>query len=164
MGLKTPLFSPILYFLRLRKDLFLVAFSVYCLALGFEIEVASVYTMDVFVVFSIILSSILLLDEGLKGDNDKSTYLIVLILLGALSKWLYVLAMLFVFLYNFSEDAPRRGVLSALAFMSLLVSGLILGKNALNVLGGVSAQVVFISAVSVLIASLFWSQAEKWKL
>ena len=60
IGAKVPLFSPIVYVLsRLRRDLFLIGFAVYCIALGYEIAISSVYEVDYMVILAVILPTML---------------------------------------------------------------------------------------------------------
>jgi len=157
VGIKTPLFSPIIYLSKFRKDLFLILFFVYCLALGYELKISNIYHTNITTIFAIILSSILLLDAGLRGENrNLITYiLIVVILISWFVKEVFVITVLFAFFYHFSEDHPKRGVITVLVSIFLLIIGLVLGKSMLNLLGSSSTQVVFISAISIIIV-LFW--------
>lgn len=68
-GLKTPLLSPVIYLSKFKRDIFLILFFVYCLALGYELEITNVYDDNLITIFAVILPSILLLDAGLKGES-----------------------------------------------------------------------------------------------
>ncbi len=153
-GLKTPLLSPVIYLSKFRKDLFLILFFVYCLALGYELEITSIYDADLITIFAVILPSVLLLDAGLRGESrGLVSYIIVAaILAGLFVKELFVTAVLLAFLYHFSKDYPKRGVFVVLASVSLLTVGLVFSKNMLDLLGASSAQVAFISAIAILLA------------
>jgi len=73
VGAKTPLLSPLLYALsRVNKNICLIGFIVYCLAICFEVYVNSVYSIDYTTVFAIVLPSILLLDRCL-SERDYDT-------------------------------------------------------------------------------------------
>lgn len=158
-GVYTPLLSPLVYLSsRFRKNLFLLLFSLYSLALTYELGMATVYsTALAFPIFTVLLPSLLLLDEGLKGWGRAGYPLIPLLLLGFLFRELFALAVLIAFLLHFSSDRPGRGVYVALAGASLLFLGLALGRGALDLPGGVSAQVAFIAGAAVLSAlPLYW--------
>ena len=165
-GLKIPLFSPAVYLLKSRRSLFLVAFSVYCLALGYEFEVASVYDMDPAVVFAIVLPTILILDAGLRGEyRDFVSYILaVAIVVGFFIKVIFVIAVTSAILHHFSKDNPRRGVLVALVGISVLILGLTVCGGLFDLPGSAPTQVVFISAVSILLALAFWREVEKLDL
>lgn len=157
-GLKTPMLSPVIYLSKFRKDLFLVLFSVYCLALGYELGMADIYNVNPVTIFAIILPSVLLLDAGLRGESRGlvSYALIATTLTGWFVKEVFVIAVLIALFYHFSEDNPRRGFFVASASVSLLIAGLVFGRSMLDLLGGSSTQVVFISAISILILLLIW--------
>ncbi len=158
VGLKTPLLTPVIYLSKFKKDLFLIMFFVYCLALGYEFEIANIYDINPITVFAVVLPSILLLDAGLRGESrDLISYtLAVAILIGWFVKEVFIIAVLIALFYHFSKDYPRRGVFVVLVSISLLTVGLIFGKSLLYMLGGSSTQVVFISAISILVVLLFW--------
>jgi len=157
-GLKTPLLSPLIYLSKFRKDLFPVLIFAYCLSLGYEVEMGNVYDTGPVTIFSVLLPTILLLDAGLRGEGRGlvSYILVVPILAGWFVKEVFVVAVLIALFYHFSKDHPRRGVFVALVNISLLIVGLFFGRNVLNLLGSSSTQVVFISAISILIVLLFW--------
>ncbi|ADC64586.1 hypothetical protein Ferp_0409 [Ferroglobus placidus DSM 10642] len=157
-GLKTPLLSPVIYLSKFKRDIFLILFFVYCLALGYELEITNVYDDNLITIFAVILPSILLLDAGLKGESRSlfGYILFVAISIGWFVREVFVIAVLLALLYHFSKDNPKRGVFAVLVSISLLIAGLVFGKSTLNLLGGSSTQVVFISAISILIVLLFW--------
>lgn len=157
-GLKTPLLSPAIYLSKFRKDIFLILFFVYCLALGYELEITNIYDANLTTIFAVILPSILLLDAGLKGESRSlvSYIILVAILIGWFVREVFIIAVLIALFYHFSKDNPKRGVFVVLASISLLIAGLVFGKSTLNLLGSFSTQVVFISAIGILIALLFW--------
>ena len=163
VGLKTPLLSPVIYLSKFRKDLFLVLFFVYCLALGYELEITNIYDANLMTIFAVVLPSVLLLDAGLRGESrGLVSYIIAAtILIGWFVREVFVIAVLLALFYHFSEDHPKRGVFVVLVSISLLIIGLILGKNTLDLFGGSSTQVVFISAISILIVLLFWRVARQ---
>jgi hypothetical protein len=184
-GLKVTWLSWVVYLLKFRKSVFLVAFSAYCLALGYELEVSSVYDMDPAVVFAIVLPTILILDAGLKGEQrvfvrdryvidivallkehrDIVSYILsVAIVVGYFVKVLFVIAVTLAVFHHFSKDNPRMGAWVALAGASMLILGLALSGCLFNMPGSASTQVVFISAVSILLALAFWREVEKLEL
>ena len=174
-GIKTPLLSPALYFLRSRRDLFLLSYMVYCLALGYEFEVANVYDANLIAVFAVILPPILLLDAGLGSDeNDEDdekglrgliAYVAVLVMLiGLLIKEAFVFGLLAAFLYHFQKDHPGKGAVATLICTSLLILGLFAGRDMLNLPGAASSQVVFIAAVGILLGLLFWKSVRTTEL
>ncbi len=155
-GIKTPLTSPIVYALKFKKDLFLISFFAYCLALGYEFKVSNVYNASTISILSVILPSILLLDAGLKGEcRDLLSYIIVtFILAGLLVNELFVIATIAAIYHQFSRDHPRSGVLIVSFSVALLILGLIFCERFLNLPGGSLTQIAFISAI--LIAIVFW--------
>ncbi|RLI81590.1 hypothetical protein DRP04_05755 [Archaeoglobales archaeon] len=165
-GLKTPLLSPVIYLSKFRKDLFLILFFVYCLALGYELEITNIYNANLITIFAVILPSVSLLDAGLRGESRGlvSYILVVAILIGWFVKEIFIIAVLIALFYHFSKDYPKRGVFVVLVSISLLTVGLVFGKSILNMLGGSSTQVVFISAISILIVLLFWRKFRKTEL
>ena len=164
--LKTPLLSPAIYLSKFRKGVFLILFFIYCLALGYELEIANVYSTNPITIFAVILPSILLLDAGLRGESrDLVSYiLIAAILAGLFIREVFIVAVLVALFYHFSKDNPKSGVFTALVSISLLFGGLVFCQSTLNLLGGSSTQVVFISAISVFIVLLFWRKIEKIKI
>jgi hypothetical protein len=167
IGLKTPLLSPLLYLSKsFRKDLFLILFFVYCLALGYELEITSIYNVNLIVIFAVVLPSVLLLDMGLRGESKGLVvYIIVAItLIGWFVKELFIIAILLAVFYHFSKDHPKRGVFAVLVCNSMLIIGFVFSKSILNQLGSSSTQVVFISAICILIVLLFWRKTETIKL
>jgi|Deesub1362A_J573_1020465.scaffolds.fasta_scaffold00471_19 hypothetical protein len=168
-GIYTPLLSPVLYLLKSRRDLFLLLFLAYCLALGYEFEVANVYEADVVAVLAVILPSILLLDSGLKGKESSLRGLIayaaaLAILIGLFVREVFVLGVIIALFHHFSRDYPRRGAAVSLAGISLLILGLFAGSGMLNLPGGAPSQVVFISAVGILLALFFWRNIKTTEL
>ncbi len=166
VGLKTPLFSPVVYLSKFRKDLFLILFFVYCLMLGYELEITNIYNINLIMIFTIILPSILLLDTGLRGERKElASYIIITtILIGWFVREIFIIAVLISLFYHFSKDNPKRGVFVVLASISLLIVGLVFSKSMLNLLGGSATQVAFISAISILIVLLFWKKIERMEL
>ena len=163
VGLKTPLFSPLIYLSKFRKNLFLVLFFAYCLALGYELKITNVYNINLTIIFAVVLPTILLLDAGLRGESKSSvSYLIgAIILIGWFFRELFVIGVLLALSYHFSKDCPKRGIFVVLFSISLLIVGLIFGKSMLDLLGGSSTQVAFISSITLLIVLLFWRKIEK---
>jgi len=163
VGLKTPLLSPVIYLSKFRKDLFLVLFFVYCLALGYELEITNIYDANLMTIFAVVLPSVLLLDAGLRGESrGLVSYIIAAtILIGWFVREVFVIAVLLALFYHFSKDNPKRGVFVVLVSTSLLIIGLVFSKSMLNLLGSSSTQVVFISAISILIVLLFWRVARQ---
>jgi hypothetical protein len=163
VGLKTPLLSPVIYLSKFRKDLFLILFFVYCLVLGYELEITNIYNANLITIFAVLLPSILLLDAGLRGESSGLVgyILVVAILIGWFVREVFVIAVLLALFYHFSKDNPKRGVFVVVVSISLLIVGLVFGKSMLNLLGGSSTQVVFISAISILIVLLFWRVARQ---
>ncbi len=156
-GIKTPLFSPALYLAKSKKDLFLILFFFYSLSLGYEIEMSSVYYGSSIPVFTIILPAVLVLDSGLRGmDKDLVQYIFIApMLIGLLLKEMFIVGITLTLLYHFYRDHPSRGVVFVLISVFLLITALFLGEGALNLLGGSSSQVVFISAIGVFTALIF---------
>ncbi|MBO8183034.1 MAG: hypothetical protein H0Z28_09620 [Archaeoglobus sp.] len=171
-GTYTPLFSPVFYLLRSKKGFFLISFSAYCISLGYEVELGNLYDTDLLLVFAIVLPTILLLDAGLKGERWTSirkwgpvSYLSISLIIGSLLiKELFIIGVLLAFLYNFSEDNPRKGSITTLVGISLLIAGLFAVRSILNLPGSAPSQVTFISAVSILLTLIFWKSIQKVKI
>jgi hypothetical protein len=164
-GIKTPLLSPALYLLRSRRDLFLLSYVVFCLALGYEFEVANVYDADLIAIFAAAMPTILLLDAGLRDDEKDGekglrgliAYVAVLAMLaGLFINVAFIFGLLIAFLHHFQKDRPGRGAVVAIISISLLILGLFAGREMLNLPGAASSQVVFISAVGILLGLFFW--------
>lgn len=140
-GLKLPLLLlPLIYVLNYtnKKDILLLVFSVYALAIGYEFEVSNLYETDLVKVVSVVVPSLLLLDSGLrlrtKLNGEREGF----------------------------KLKARRGVFAALISSSLLLAALVLGQGVLNLEGSAATQVVFIAAVSTLIALLFfWRKRDR---
>ncbi len=165
-GLKTPLIlPPVIYLSKFRKDVVLILFFVYCLALGYEFEVANIYNADIIAIFAVILPSVLILDAGLRGENEGliNYILIVTILIGWFVRVIFIIAVLIAFFYHFSKDRPKRGIFVVVTGTSLLIVGFVFGEEMLNLLGGSSTQVVFISAISILVVLLFWGTRRSFR-
>jgi hypothetical protein len=157
------LMNLIRHILKFRRDLFIVLFFIYCLALSYEFKITNVYDLydsNLITVLAIILPSLLILDVGLR---DEGRSLVAYVIVAAtLIAWfvgeirgVFVIVVLLILLYHFSKDNPRKGVFVVLASIALLVTGLVLCEGLLNLLGASSTQVVFISGVSIFVV-LLW--------
>jgi hypothetical protein len=176
MGLKTPLISLISVFLKPKKDLFIIFFLVYCLALSFEVRVSSVYSADLLTITALILPTLLILDAGLREDEGGSgnsgflserylRYAIsIAIPIGWFVREFFAIAVLFATLYNFSRDNPRKGVYAVAASTILLIVSLFFGRAVLDTPGSSSSQVVFILAVAILTALIFMRRIQRHNL
>jgi len=167
-GLKMPLLLlPLIYVSKFKnkKDIFLLVFFVYALAIGYEFKVANLYELDLITVLSVITPSLLLLDSGLRLREEKASFakikipfifIISAFVIGWFVREVFVCAVLITLFYEFSRDNARRGIFAALLSFSLLVIALLLGGGMLNLEGGAATQVVFIAAVSTLTALVFF--------
>lgn len=116
-GIFSPLLSPLVYALKFRKDLFLFSFLFYSLALGYEFY-SSVYD-EKFI--ALLLSTILLLDSGLKGERrDYLSYIIAgLLVSGIFFKEIFLFAIFLAFFNQFRGEKPAKGLL-VLPFVLIL--------------------------------------------
>ena len=164
VGAKTPLLSPLLYALsRVNKSICLVGFIVYCLAICFEVYVNSVYSIDYTTVFAIVLPNILLLDRCL-SERDYDTVELAItpfVLLGLISREVFVVSVSSIFLYNFWRDKPKLGVIVVSTTVFVLVMSLTTLSGVLGLKGGASSQVAFIGAVLAL-ATAIWIRLLSW--
>ncbi len=173
-GLKMPLLLlPLIYVSKFKekKDIFLLVFFGYAVAIGYEFEVANIYELDLITVLSVVVPSLLLLDSGLRSrlKEEKTSFaqvpfiaFIVAFVIGWFVREVFVAAVLIALIYEFSKDNARKGIFAALFSFSLLLAALVLGQSVLNLEGGAATQVVFISAVSTLIALVFfWRKRER---
>ncbi len=179
-GLTLPLlFLPLLYLSKVKrkKDIFLLLFLVYALAIGYQLNVANVYAADLIPVLSVVVPSLLLLDAGLRIKEEeepifartKTKVLFILIISAFVIGWfvqeVFVGAVLAVFLYEFSKDHARRGIYAAGICFSSLIVALVLVQGVLNLEGGAATQVVFIAAFSTLTALVFfWKHVDRREL
>lgn len=177
-GLTLPLlFLPLLYLSKVKrkKDIFLLLFLVYALAIGYQLNVANVYAADLIPVLSVVVSSLLLLDAGLRIKEEeepifaKTKVLFIIIISAFVIGWfvqvVFVGAVLAVFLYEFSKDHARRGIYAASICFSSLIVALVLVQGMLNLEGGAATQVVFILAFSTLTALVFfWKHVDRREL
>ena len=167
-GLKLPLLLlPLIYVLKYKekKDIFLLVFFVYVLAIGYEFEVANLYELDLVKVVSVVVPSLLLLDSGLRSRlKEEKTSLaqvpFIAFFIAFATGWfvreVFVAAVLIALIYEFSKDNARGGIFAAIIVFSLLFAAVVLEQSVLNWEGGAATQVVFISAVSTLIALVFF--------
>ena len=151
-GLKTPFLSPALYLLKSRRSVFLLAFFAYCLSLGLEFKILSVYSININF-FVVVLPLLLLLDIGLKGEvKSRLDYILIpFLFLGIVFKEIFVVGMSVAIIRNFMEDNPRKGAFAVIGCIAILVTGLALAKDVLSILGAVSTQVVVIASITTLI-------------
>ena len=160
VGLKIPLLSPLIYLSRFRRDLFLVLFFIYCLALGYEFEVNNIYESNLYSILIILLTIIFFFDSGMRDvseNRDKINYiLIIIMLIGWFFIEIFIVALLLAFFYHFYKDNPIKGVFATLTPISILCIGLVVLKNEFSLFGSGSTQAVFIAAVSILYALIFW--------
>jgi len=174
-GLKLPLLLLLPMFvlgIRNNKDIFLLLFFVYALAIGYEFEVANLYELDLITVMSVIVPTLLLLDSGLRlrsKEEEAEIKTLILFVVAFVIGWfvreVFVVAVLVALIYEFSRDNARRGVFAAIISSSLLIAALVLGRGVLNMEGGAATQTVFIAAVSTLIAVVFfWRQRDRVEL
>ncbi|MDI6810375.1 MAG: hypothetical protein QMD80_01615 [archaeon] len=173
-GLKMPLLLlPVICLSKFKdkKDIFLLVFFVYALAIGYEFEVANLYETDLITVLSVIVPSLVLLDSGLrlKLKVEKTSFVQVPLIffgiafvIGWFVREVFAGAVLGALIYEFSKDKARKGIFAALIGFSLLLAALVLGQSVLNMEGGTATQVVFIAAVSTLVALVFfWRKRER---
>lgn len=168
-GLMIPLlFLPFLFVSKVKNkvDLFLLLFLLYALAIGYEFEIADLYSADLPRVLCVVLPQLLLLDSGLRDDQPisvKPHLFFVFIISAFVSGWfvneVFVGAVLIALAFEFSGENARRGIFAAIISLTLLISALALAHTLLNFEGGASTQVVFIAAFSTLTALLFF-----WKI
>ena len=167
-GLKLPLLLlPLIYVSKFKekKDIFLLVFFGYAVAIGYEFEVANIYELDLITVLSVVVPSLLLLDSGLRPrlKEEKTSFaqvpfiaFIVAFIIGWFVREVFVAAVLIALIYEFSKDNARGGIFAAIIVFSLLFAAVVLEQSVLNWEGGAATQVVFISAVSTLIALVFF--------
>ena len=165
-GLMIPLlFLPFLFIAKVKnkKDIFLLLFLVYALAIGYEFEIANIYGADLCMVLCVVIPQLLLLDSGLKDEHPifaKPKIFFVIIISAFVFGWfvneVFVGAVLIALAFEFSSENARRGIFSAVISLALLISALVLVQGVLNLEGGAATQVVFISAFSTLTALLFF--------
>lgn len=173
-GLRIPLlFLPLMFVtgIKNKKDIFILVFFVYALAIGYEFEVSNLYELDLVKVLSVAVPTLLLLDSGLKlrsKEEEAEIKTLILFIIAFVIGWfvreIFVAAVLIALIYEFSSDNARSGIVAALISFSLLLVAIVLGQNQLNLdlEGGAATQVVFISAVSTLIALVFfWRKRDR---
>ncbi|TRZ50673.1 MAG: hypothetical protein D4S01_06215 [Dehalococcoidia bacterium] len=168
-GLKIPLFLlPMLSISKIKNknDIFLILFVIYALTIGYEFEVASIYGLDPIKTFSILIPSLLLLDAGLRSREEEFNRMqfaafVVFFIIGWFLRPIFVIAAFGAFILYFS-NSTRRGAFITIFSIFLLIVGVIIGESTLNMEGGTATQVVFISALSTLIALVFfWKRVER---
>lgn len=168
-GLKIPLFLlPMLGISKIKNknDIFLILFVIYALTIGYEFEVASIYGLDLIKTFSILIPSLLLLDAGLRSREEEFNRMqfaafVVFFIIGWFLRPIFVIAAFGAFILYFS-NSTRRGAFITIFSIFLLIVGVIIGESTLNMEGGTATQVVFISALSTLIALVFfWKRVER---
>jgi len=173
-GLKMPLLLlPLIYVSKYKnkKDIFLLVFFVYALAIGYEFEVANIYELDLIRVLSVVVPSLLLLDSGLRlrikeGEVGFAHWHFIAFIIAFVIGWfvreVFVAAVFGALIYEFSKDNTRSGIFATLISFSLLLVALLLGQSLLKLEGGAATQVVFISAVSTLVALVFfWRKRDR---
>jgi len=180
--LKLPLLLlPLIYVSKIKekRDIFILLFSVYGLAIGYELEVADLYSADFVKVLSVMVPSLLLLDsglrlrswQGLEEGKRRFTQLPFATLIGFsisfVIGWyireIFVVAVLVALIYEFSKDNGRRfGLFATVLCFSLFITAIVLGQGLLNLEGAAATQAVFIAAVSTLIALVFfWRKKDR---
>lgn len=158
LGIKTPLLSPIVYLSRkIKRDVFLILFFFYCLALCFEFKVTNIYSTNLADVLVVLIPTVLLLDMGLRGDDIslKDFVASLSLSIGFVSKLLFTIIMLILTIYHFSKDNPRKGVVAVLLSLLTLIIGFLIFQRTLNLIGSASTQAIFLSSLSVLIILAF---------
>lgn len=168
-GLTIPLlFLPFLFIAKVKnkKDLFLLLFLVYALAIGYEFEIANIYGADLCLVLCVVIPQLLLLDSGLRDEHPifaKPRIIFISIISAFVFGWfvneVFVGAVLIALVFEFSGDNARRGIFAAVISLALLIGALALAQGVLNLEGGAATQVVFISAFSTLTALLFFRKS-----
>ena len=168
-GLMIPLlFLPFLFIAKVknRKDIFLLLFLVYALAIGYEFEIANIYSADLCIVLCVVIPQLLLLDSGLKDEHPifaKPRIIFSIIISAFVFGWfvnaVFVGAVLIALAFEFSDDNARRGIFAAVISLALLIGALALVQGVLNWEGGAATQAVFIAAFSTLTALLFFRKS-----
>jgi hypothetical protein len=175
-GLRIPLFLlPLIYVstLKEKRDIFILLFSVYAVAIGYEFEVSNLYGVDLVKVLSVVIPALLLLDSGLRLraelKEEKTSFsqvpfiaFVLAFVIGWFVREVFVAAVFGALIYEFSKDNARKGIIVVLISFSLLLATIVLGQSLLNMEGGAATQTVFIAAVSTLIALVFfWRHRER---
>jgi len=160
-GFLTPLLSPVVYLLKSKREASLLAFSLYCIALGYEFEASTVYTESViFPAFAALLPAVLLLDSSLRGMERESYLLALPLLAGFFSQELFILVVVLLTLYRFYGESSRTGAYFVSGSLAFLVLLLFLARGQLDAIGGASIQVSFIGGAALLAAVFVFMREE----
>lgn len=160
--LKNPLLfaAPLIYMIsRINRDLFLISFAAYCIALGYSIEVKTLYDLsDIPIMLSIAISAILMLDEALAGRKpDRNGFVLLAPLLaGVLVREALLPVVVLATIMNFHHGATRKGVVVVVASLLVAVAGFTALKDYLSLAGAYSTQVSLLSALTILSVLPFW--------
>ncbi len=142
----------------MRKDVFLILYSIYCIALSYELVIADIYRVDYPVLFYAVIPAILLLDEGLKRlERNFFTYSIVgIIVAGLFFREIFFAGIILAVIHDFYRDYPRRGPLAVVTGIFMVVAGVVLARNLMEQMGGTATQVVFVAGLTIISAIVFW--------
>jgi len=165
-GTKTPFLSPILYLTRRKKDLFILAFLVYCLVLGYEVSENNIYEIDILKVFELLIPTVILLDLSLKNKKiSRADYFFsFLALISYFSEIMFTIASFTLLAYNFLEDKPSKGVLIAGISVLALIFVFVVGKRVFDLPGSASTQAIVISALAITTSLVFWKKLERTEI
>ncbi|MBE8539394.1 hypothetical protein [Geoglobus acetivorans] len=167
-GVKTPFVAPAIYLLsRYRKNPFLISFGVYCISLSYEFRVTNVFDLDPITVLSVLLPTILLLEDGLNEDRSGSfpEYLLAAFMLsGLIFREIFVFSTLLALMNMVAEDRAKRGAAILAAGALILAAGLFVIRSFLDVPGGASTQAAVVTSITAFAVLLFWRRADFEKI
>ncbi|MCS7143409.1 MAG: hypothetical protein NZ879_00095 [Archaeoglobaceae archaeon] len=156
LGIKLPLIAPVIYLLRFwRRDIFLVGFLFYSLALCYEFTVVDIYSIQLYAL-SLLIATFLLLEEGInvRRKNFTDYFLATSMISGFILIEILFPLLIVSSLYMFYYDKPKKGIL-ALGFIAFLSLIFIFFRQELSYIGSSATQAILISALTA-IACLFW--------
>lgn len=160
IGNHTLIIAPLVYIIsRFGRDIYLIAFSAFCIALGYTLELRTIYDLNSLVISTaIVLSAILMLDEGLtnRGPGRDEFILSAAVLTGAVIKSVLLPAIVLATVLNFRRVHSWRGAAAATISLSIVAVGFVVLRNYLGLPGTTSTQVAILGATAVLTVIPVW--------
>ncbi len=156
--------APIVYLTsRVNRDVFLAVFSVYVIALGYFIEVDSVFTAEnLTVLITVAISSVIMLDEGLaiRKPGRDALLLSLAMLSSAVVEEVLLPAVVVAGLLTLHNRVSKKGLIYLASLVLAALTGFVAFSDFMGVPGSQSTQVSFLASLSVLISFPLWFMAK----
>ena len=168
---KITILSPLIYISsKIRKDLFLILFIIYCISIGYFVDIKNISSnKSLLAFFTIIMPTIFLLEDGLKSDFGMDIYKLILcsfIITGLYYNEIYIFSIFVVLIYYLLDELLiRKFLLVVLPILVLYTIIYFLCKYYIaQYIGSTPTQVTVLAAVSIFVSLILYKKLNKLDL